>query len=164
MRIFPYFALLVIGSSTAFAQTTRVDRIEIVNFGLYSGTLEKHEALPGTAAGINIEENRKLVEQTETVPGRIGGRFGIEYVLRGQPKGKVVKLTYITRFPPQGMVNDKGEKLEKSQFEWNGTIGTRAIRTYTFDNSWEIVPGDWTLEFYYQGRKIGEKRFTVVLP
>jgi hypothetical protein len=73
-------------------------------------------------------------------------------------------LNYVTRFPPSGMVNDKGQKLEKTQFEWNDTIGQTAVRTYTFDNAWEIVPGDWTMEFYYEGRKIGEKRFSVTAP
>jgi hypothetical protein len=98
------------------------------------------------------------------VPAIVGTTFGIQYVLRGTPKGQVVKLTYVTRFPQSGIVNDKGQKLEKSQFEWNDTIGETRIRTYTLDNAWEVVPGDWMLEFYYEGRKIGEKRFTMTSP
>jgi hypothetical protein len=80
------------------------------------------------------------------------------------PPGQVVKLNYVTRFPQTGMVNDKGEKLAKSQFTWNDTVGKNAVRTYTLDHAWEVVPGDWTMEFYYEGRKLGEKRFTVTAP
>jgi hypothetical protein len=54
--------------------------------------------------------------------------------------------------------------LEKSQFEWNDTIGETGIRTYTLDNAWEVEPGDWMMEFYCQGRKIGEKHFTITSP
>jgi hypothetical protein len=152
------------GSAAALAKQISVDRIEIVTFGIFSpGTVTSKEARPGTN-GITQREGRKLLSQTETVPGVVGTTFGIQYVVRGAPKGQNVKLTYITRFPPSGMVNAKGEKLEKSQFDWDDTIGKTAIRTYTLDDAWEIVPGDWNMEFYYEGRKIGEKRFTVTAP
>jgi hypothetical protein len=105
------------------------------------------------------------LSQGETVPGHVGTTFGITYTLVGSPKGKVVKLTYVTRFPPARIVNDKGEKRDKSQFEWNDTIGQPGgIRAYTLTNAWEVLPGEWNLEFYYEGRKIGEKRFTVTAP
>ena len=152
---------VTIGPATAFAQPVKIDQIEIIKYGIYSGgTITKKITAEGTN-GITLRADRKLLSQTETVPGTVGTTFGIQYVLRGAPKGKVVKLTYVTRFPPAGMVNGKGEKLEKSQFEWNDTIGLTSIRTYTLDHEWEIVAGDWELEFYYEGRKIGAKRFTV---
>ena len=154
-------AFIAMGPATALAQQVKVENIDIVTFGIYSpGKITSHEAVPGTN-GITLREGRALVSQTETVPGIVGTTFGIDYVLRGSPKGKVVKLTYVTRFPASGMVNDKGQKLEKTQFEWNDTIGQNATRTYTLDHAWEVVPGDWTLEFYYERRKLGEKRFTI---
>jgi Domain of unknown function (DUF3859) len=157
-------AFASMGSGAALAQKLNVDRIDIVTFGIFSpGKITQQEARPGTN-GITLREGRKLLSQTETVPGVVGTTFGIQYVVRGAPKGQNVKLTYITRFPSSGMVNGKGEKLAKSQFDWDDTIGKTAIRTYTLDNPWEIVPGDWTMEFYYEGRKIGEKRFTVTAP
>ena len=152
------------GSAAALAKQISVDRIDIVTFGIFSsGTVTSSEARPGTN-GITLREGRELLSQTETVPGTVGATFGIQYVLRGSPDGQVVKLNYVTRFPQAGMVNDKGQKLQKTQFEWNDTIGKPAIRTYTLDNAWEIVPGDWTMEFYYEGKKLGEKRFTITAP
>jgi hypothetical protein len=157
-------AFASMGSAAALAKQISVDRIDIVTFGIFSsGTVTSSEARPGTN-GITLREGRKLLSRTETVPGVVGATFGIQYIVRGAPKGQVVKLTYVTRFPPSGMVNGKGEKLEKSQFDWDDTVGKTAIRTYTLDNAWEIVPGDWKMEFYYEGRKIGEKRFTMTAP
>lgn len=153
-----------IGSAAALAEQVKIDHIEIVTFGIFSsGKITKQEDRPGTN-GIKLREGRKLLSQTEIVPGIVGTTFGIQYVLQGAPKGQVVKLTYVTRFPRPGMVNDKLLKMEKSEFEWNDTIGESAIRTYTLDHEWEVVPGDWTLEFYYDGRKIGEKHFTMTPP
>ena len=157
-------AFASMGSAAALAKQISVDRIDIVTFGIFSsGTVTSSEARPGTN-GITLREGRKLLSRTETVPGVVGATFGIQYIVRGAPKGQVVKLTYVTRFPPSGMVNGTGEKLEKSQFDWDDTVGKTAIRTYTLDNAWEIVPGDWKMEFYYEGRKIGEKRFTMTAP
>jgi len=161
MRILVCIAVLALGSAQAAAQEMRV---EIIDYGIYSGRTVGHTDRPGTANGINEVLDRKLIEQTEVVTARLGERFGIEYVVRGQPNGTIVTLTEITRFPPQGLVNAKGERLQKSEFEWQEVIGRRAIRTYDFTDAWEMVEGDWTLEFYYQGRKIGEKRFKIVLP
>jgi len=165
LRILLLLVFAVTGSAAAFAQQIRVDQIDIVAFGLFSsGKVTERLAVPGTSAGVTLREGRTLLTQTETVPGHLGTTFGIQYVLRGTPKGKVVDLTYVTRFPPQGMVNDKGQRLEKSSFGWSDTIGETGIRTYTFDNPWEIVPGEWAMEFYYEGRKIGDKHFTVTSP
>ena len=163
MRALFFAALIAIGSTSVGAQTVQIDRIEILNFGIYLGQITKHEEQPGTPAGINTVENRKLVKQTETIPGRIGTRFGIEYVVRGRPQNKVVTITCITRFPSQGLVNDKGQKFTKSEFIQQDIIGENSVRTYTFDNSWEVVPGIWSLEFYYEGRKVGEKLFNIVV-
>ena len=164
MRTILFFAALIaIGSTTVSAQTTQIDRVEILNFGIYSGQITKHEELPGTPAGINTVENRKLVKQTETIPVRIGTRFGIEYVVRGQPQNKTVTMTCITRFPSPGLVNDKGQRFAKSEFIQQNVIGVKGIRTYTFDNAWELVPGLWSLEFYFEGRKVGEKLFNIVV-
>ncbi len=159
------FSLLLFASASTGAQAQQVDRINIIDYGIYTGTTQKAETKQDTAAGyINVSSNIKLVTQTETVSARLGLRFGLRYVVVGQPKGSEVTLTWITRFPPQGLVNAKGEKFQKNEFDRPATIGEPRFRMYEFTYSWEMVSGDWAFEFWYQGRKLGEKRFAVVTP
>lgn len=165
MRTILWFSLiLVLVPTRILAQTVTVDHVDIVSYGLFSQTLVKNEQRPGTSAGIDTVKDRKLIQQTGVITAGLGQAFGIEYVVQGNPQGASVMLTEITRFPPQGMVNSKGERLEISQFDWKEFIGKPRVRTYAFDNSWEMVPGDWVLEFYYQGRKLGAQQFKIVLP
>ena len=86
-------AFASMGSAAALAKQISVDRIDIVTFGIFSsGTVTSSEARPGTN-GITLREGRKLLSRTETVPGVVGATFGIQYIVRGAPKGQVVKLT-----------------------------------------------------------------------
>ena len=40
-------------------------------------------------------------------------------------------------------------------------IGALCLLGYGFDNAWEIVPGVWTEEIWYQDRMLAERTFTV---
>jgi hypothetical protein len=41
-------------------------------------------------------------------------------------------------------------------------IGTTQFRSYVLDNDWEVVPGVWIFQVWYQGRKLAEQKFTLV--
>jgi hypothetical protein len=164
MRSAVAFALLALVSTGAAAQPF-IDSVKILDFGIYSAEQTRSYPTRGTAMGVVTElRNYKLVTQTETVRARIGMRFGVKYQIVGRPQNHKVAITWITHFPAAGMINANGEKFEKNEFEMETKIGEQTYRTYTFDEAWEIVPGDWVFEFHYQGRKLGEKRFTVVTP
>ena len=60
------------------------------------------------------------------------------------------------------MTNPKGVKVQADEYDCDLRLGEVTWRSYTFDDTWEMVPGDWNLEFWLDGRKIGERRFTVV--
>ena len=40
-------------------------------------------------------------------------------------------------------------------------IGALCLLGYGFDNAWEIVPGVWTEQIWYQDRMLAERTFTV---
>jgi Domain of unknown function (DUF3859) len=46
----------------------------------------------------------------------------------------------------------------------NLKIGALCLLGYGFDNAWEIVPGVWTEQIWYQDRKLAEQTFTVSGP
>jgi hypothetical protein len=145
------------------ARSQHIEAIEIVEAGIYSGRHQGKQASPKTASGtINIVSDRQLLEATAHVCARIGVYFGVTYVLKGAPKGVELALDLVTRFPEAGMVNAKGERFTHNQFISGATIGERNVRTFSFDEPWELVPGTWTFEFHHKGRKIGETSFLVM--
>lgn len=150
-------------SATAHAQTDV--RVTVIDYGVLSAKPGKMVSTPGTAIGFTREmTNYKLVRQAETIVAKQGVTFGIHYRVDGARKGQVLKGTCITRFPAGGVTNSKGEKSQADEYDCELKGGDVTWRSYTFDEAWELVPGDWNLEFWYAGQKIGEKRFAVTLP
>jgi hypothetical protein len=162
MRTLLALALLVL-SATAQAQTE--PRITVIEYGIVSATDGKKVPDPGTATGFTREvTNFKIVRQAETIVAKLGTRFGIRYRIDGVPRNQVLKVKCITRFPAGGVTNVKGQKVEADEYDCAEKSGEVTWRSYTFEEPWELIAGDWNLEFWYGGKKIGEKRFAVVAP
>jgi hypothetical protein len=52
--------------------------------------------------------------------------------------------------------------LRESRFQKVKPIGKVLYFGYGFENDWELVPGTWTFEIWFQGRKLAVEQFTVV--
>lgn len=147
----------------AAAEAPRVDTIRILRFGEYHDTLVRTEQVPEAATGNwRVVTDVRLLQETDTLCARLGLNFGFEYVLEGHPAGTTVQVELITRFPEPGLVNEAGRRFLVNSRPWPLTIGGYAFRSYLFEVAWEMVPGQWTFEIHHQGRKIGEKSFTII--
>jgi Domain of unknown function (DUF3859) len=164
----PVLALLffVLAMATSQGQEVTIDRVDVVESGIYKIRKVDRVQAPNTASGVvTPATDRELLRSTTTVPAKLGTSFGVRFNVIGKPRGTKTKITFITTYPAQGLRNpDTGKTAYRSEFEWEIEIGKRDGRTYTFDNAWEVVPGEWALEFWYQGRKLGGQTFTVAAP
>src|SRR2546423_9973149 len=78
--------VLVLGSSLVWAQTPRIDRINIVAKGVYTTEITKGIEDKTQATGQRqIVGNIKLVENTTGIPARNPIQFGFQYVILGAP-------------------------------------------------------------------------------
>jgi hypothetical protein len=165
MRSLSIVAVLALATTVnACGQAPKVNGIEIVETGIYRVEIAKTTQAPGTATGVQDElTNVKLVSNTTTVPALIGTKFGIRYRVVGSPDRASVKLTVIVRFPGEGVRNPKtGERKAQDVTSWTRNIGVVTYSGYSFDESWELLPGTWMFEVLHEGRKLAEQSFTVV--
>jgi Domain of unknown function (DUF3859) len=167
MRLLFFAPVLVFFSVASRAQDVSIDRADIVEAGLYSvqptgETIQNQN----TAAGVvRTATGPKLLKRTTTVPGKTGVFFGVRFIVRGKPQGAKTNITYVTKYPPQGLRNpDTGKTSYEGRYEWPVEIGMNEARVYGFESAWEAQPGEWALEFWYQGKKLGGQTFTVVTP
>ena len=156
--------LLMLTGGIASAQT--VERIDLLDYGLYRATRTGDNAAPGTATGtLHVVGDVTFYEKTTRVPARLGTRFGIRFVVVGSPAGQKVTLLQGWKLPPAGLRNPKTGVL---YFEEGSptvkTIGEPTMRGYSFDEPWELVTGDWTMELWSGNRKLLSKTFTVYAP
>jgi hypothetical protein len=156
--------LLTFPAMNASAQMLRVDRIKVAEYGIYTADVDSAVLAPGTPAGARTEvSDVKHAATTRSIPAQTGVRFGFRYILVGSPSGVTLPLHMVTIFPKPGLRAHPGARPQaRSEFDKPVTIGTTSYRDYSFEQDWEIVPGVWTFQIWYQGRMLAEQKFTVV--
>jgi hypothetical protein len=155
------FSLLLMGAA-AHAQAVRVDGIDFTEYGIY--TLDRivegrdpHGISEATAA--NIRHAATL----RTLPAQIGATFGFRYRVLGKPKGAPVDLRKIVIFPPPGIIPLRSSHpIPQDEFTLHARIGEISFSSYTLEDSFELVPGPWTIEIWYGAHKLGTQSFRVV--
>jgi len=151
-------------SLPSLSMAAEVSGGEIVEYGRAVAEVERRVEEKGSVTGYRtIIKNVNVVEQTNRIPATIGTRFGMSYRITGSPEGYGIKLTKKMRLP--GLKDPKaGKVIYSSEYELERPIGRLLYTGYTFEEEWECVPGEWTIEFWYGGKKLAEKTFTVYRP
>jgi hypothetical protein len=174
--LFIVTCLLAAAASGAAAQTPTVVEpapsvagITITKIGSYTGqsTSAPAEAGQQSPTGtVGTAANWHFLSDSADVDGKVGTQFGIEFRIDGAPAGEAVTLHLALTFPPQGIRNpNTGERLHSAKIAFpNMKIGALCLLGYGFDNAWEIVPGVWTEQIWYQDRMLAERSFTVSKP
>ena len=163
MRFLPIAAVLLAAPLAATAADVRVERIDVIDAGIYTVAIGEETADPSAPTGtIAAPITATLVEATTTIPGRLGLEFGLRYVIVGEPAGAEVPLDFVIAYPPPGLVDPaEPEPLRESRYTRQKKIGETVYLGYGFENDWEIVPGEWTFEIWYDGAKLATRSFAV---
>jgi len=159
------FLLLVLSFANAAAQGPQIQRIDVVDYGLYSASVTSaHRDSQGILQ--NTSTNVQHLQTTQDVPAQIGIRFGFRFKAVGEPNGARVTLKKITIFPPGGLRNpDSAQEISRSEGAVTATLGNEVNYTaYKFDDPWELKPGLWTIELWYENRKLASQDFKVFKP
>ncbi len=163
MRWLALTALLIGAPLAALAADVRVERIDIVDTGIYTVVTGEETADPdaptGTIAAVTTVTN---VEKTSTIPGKLGLEFGLRYVIVGEPAGAEVPLDFVILYPPPGLVDPAApEPIRESRYGRIKSIGETVYLGYGFENDWEVVPGEWSFEIWFEGDMLASQSFTV---
>ena len=155
----------VVVPAGAFAAEVKVDRIEIVDTGIYTLVLGEETAdssMPSET--IVAVETADLVEPTTEVVARLGLEFGLRYRVVGEPDGSAVTLDFLFAYPPPGLADpEQRSPLLESRFTRERTIGEIEYTGFGFESDWEIVPGTWTIAISHEGETLAEQSFTVTV-
>ena len=169
-------SLLAAAPSAAWAQTATVPApaatvsgVAIINAGTYTAQSVSAPSRAGQLSPtgtVGTASNWHFVSDSTDVAGQVGTQFGIEFRIDGNPVGDGVTLHMVLNFPPQGIRNpNTGDTMHTANIAFpNLKIGALSLLGYGFDNAWEIVPGVWTEQIWYQDRMLAERTFTVSRP
>lgn len=141
-----------------------VIRARIIDYGLYVAKNAKTKKTDyGTSAISRVE---KHIKQTDRVTARIGTTFGFRYKLEGRPKGGRVKLVVKVIIPPPGLTSPKtGKTFTNLTFDKEKVEIDKIHHEFlTFKEKWDLVPGKWKIQIWYEKKKLAEKTFVVYKP
>jgi hypothetical protein len=163
MQIFVFaFSLLLVTTGIAHAQLPQIERIEFAEYGIYTvdRDIQGRDALGiNKAAASNVRHAATL----RTIPAQIGATFGFRYKLIGKPHDAPVDLRKIVIFPPPGIVPSRSSRpIAQDEFTLQTRIGLMSYASYTLEDSFELVPGAWTIEIWYGNQKLGTQSFKVI--
>jgi len=154
------FLALLLAVGAALAQTPKVERLEISDFGTYSVDREsKGRDSHGVklATGTNIQH-----QETKTaIPAQIGTSFGFRSKIIGEPEGATVALRKVIVFPAPGLQPTPGKRVTRDESTIEATIGETRADLYTLEDNFELVPGTWVVELWFGGRKLASESFTL---
>ena len=153
-------------TATIAEQKATVSGVTVTNAGTYTGQSTSAPARAGQVSPtgtIGTAVNWHFVSGTPDVADKVGTQFGIEFRIDGAPAGDGVTLHLVLAFPPQGIRNpNTGDMMHAANIAFpNMKIGVLCVLGYGFDSAWEIVPGVWTEQIWYQDHMLAERTFTV---
>ena len=162
-------ALVLLAGSPVGAFAQQVKDVDVVWVGTYRIAETKAVVDPTAPTGFRyVAQGIEPVQQTQRIPAMIGTRFGLAYVLKGEPEGTVVPVQAFWRFPAKGLNNPE---TRTTTFEWKTPeLQCRleqkpfCLMGYPLQHPWELVPGKWTIEIWAEGAKLVEASFDLYLP
>lgn len=169
-RLFAILALLPFIYSTATGADdtgTSTAKAEIVDYGLFKLTgTQQDVANPDTLDG--SERNAtgaQFLQKTDKIPAKIGAQFGFRYKITGDTERGSADFKMVVSHP--AIKNEKGEV--ETQYSTTETLPVKngvvsEVSGYSLDRPEELVPGVWTFEIWYHGKKLASQSFTVLAP
>lgn len=106
-----------------------------------------------------LRRSNESIRQTETVPAKLGTKFGMRYQLVGKvAEGQPLTLLYFT----PGIRTADGVRHDKFEVTQKLVPGApQDVMAYEFTESHEIVPGEWRFMVFQGDRLLTQQRFTV---
>jgi hypothetical protein len=153
------FALLTLTQGLLAATVTGS---EIVEYGIFDKVSIGRRKEPGVLSG-EVEEvpKVKLKERTTIVPAVLGTSFGMTLKLQGNPAGEKVNC-WVRWIHPKLTNPESNQSSEREDSPSRYPIGEVISTGYTLGHTWELVPGTWTVQIFWDWKLVAEKTFEVI--
>lgn len=138
--------VLAVGSLGVASCTQRAPdlfALKIVSYGLMS------------SVEVDEEDNPLIVARTSCIPLNSGTSFGVQFQalkagVTTENERAVVRITW--HYPPES----NRPPIEQG---WTVPLGSKTTASYNLEHDWELIPGEWRIEFSDDSRKLAEQVF-----
>jgi hypothetical protein len=150
----------LLASCATLKQERPLPMVRIVDFGIYKGTIVGVKENPDAPMGSTLQtDNLKLIEMTTTVRMEKNVEFGIRYAL---DEAEVGQVEIVRKVIHPGFY-DPHTKRSSTEYVSKKTLkaGETYYQGYKLEEDFEMVPGAWSFQLWYQNTLIARKDFVV---
>jgi len=131
-----------------------------LNYGICETETEYIEKAESSPSGNHIYSyGFKLIKQTDRIPGKLGQKFGIEFIMKSNVT-KLISVEQVWIFPTI-IKDDKGKEFKELRYTIGKPTNENTYSTYTLEKEYEVVKGEWIYQMFYDGKKIYERKFYI---
>lgn len=142
----------------------KIKRIKLLNFGSITAADEQMENNKKSLSGYFLYPSSiSFIEKTDTLKGKVGLKFGIEYFIEGEDKtSKNDEAIFYCRIKHPELVNpasnEKASETIERKLNW---LNTASFDYYSFEQEWEVQPGTWTFQIMEGDNLLLERFFEI---
>lgn len=136
--------------------------IEVMGAGIIEDCVQESRPDPnGQFPYVHVSRDCKVIDQTDVVPARVGTSFGM--VFRARSSAPAVELSFEWKTPD---LENPASGRTFSGWSHTSVVATNRelSEAFRFDQSWELVPGDWAIRILRQRELLHETVFRVQPP
>lgn len=151
---------------TSFTQTTIKSKtygeleFRELEYGLAKvkkGTTEKLSTSPtGTHGWL---EDFEIIDKTYSIQAFPKANFGVVYIVNA--KDTVDIDIVIEWIYPKKITNEKGETFKSIKYTTKRPTNIPSASSYSLDESYEMVKGDWKMNIYIENKRVCSKVFVL---
>jgi hypothetical protein len=158
--------VLLLGAWVALATADAppvIKSAHILKAGRYEARRIKRQPGSGQKDRRNLYAGFKFIDEATRIPGIKGYRFGLRFVILGEPRGQEIEIRIFRHHPP--VKDTSGKKISRlTTYTQKAQLNAAQVIGYGFDHDWELVPGEHRFQVYYGPKKLLEQVFTVYRP
>lgn len=165
MKVF-FTLLILLGAQTVFSQTTVKSKkygdliFNELAYGPAKTSRERTEVEKKSPTGDRgWLKDFEIIEQTDSIQIVPKANFGVVYMV--DAKETVDLKVVIEWIYPSKIVNEKGEVFKSIKYSTVRPTNTPSASSYSLDESYEMVKGNWEVNIYLENKKVYSKTFVL---
>ena len=159
MRILLVGLMVIFALSSAQAQVS-VTGGKVLHTGTYKVGETKEIDDPSISSGHRYEADATLLQEATTITAKLNSVFGLDIMIEGSPRGKVIPVRIVWRYPDPGLHNPAtGQTKFVDDYMDRREIGKKTTFYWLLGQEWALVPGTWIFELWYENRVLIRQNF-----
>ncbi len=152
-------ALLIVLLYAPITRAADVTGIEIIEYGKYEVQRAGEATKTETGTLVSTTTSVTFVQQTQTLLATHTNAMGVRFTVHGSPNGEAVAVKVVLKTP--GITPPGRKKVYNHSTDYHVNIEEPFLYWWGFREKWEMVPGTYVIQLFYNGKMYAEKTFKV---